>query len=531
MRIICGLGWISLFLLTACGPKESSQLSSAQKEKRSTEIHDALVHSLRLQFPSDEGRVWSDQTIDLQPNWIIQSPEGLFGKTAAELPLSLDCDLKDSRCDKDFLRLSCETDADCSGLGHCEAASATVTFPGEPAKNLCLTHADHVWNRVYDTMIEAENELDFVSLALPTGRFRTAILHAFAYLTHKPALPKVRMLFSGANPALPNVLLSTDKALREFLSELAGITPYADKLPINLAWLSPGPISWNHSKIIVADGDRAISGGHNLWDKDYLSASPVFDISMEYRGEGARATRDFVNELWTHVDARRMSYNAAAGVRFQAFDQAARTAGNIQAISLGRLGSLGSNPSDYALGAMISLAKSSVYIDQQDLYNQVVTPLTRTFVFENMIDAASRGIHFKVVQSNNFPFIGGFGSTDGKKAYKAIIDSLTTRLRILKRLPAAAARKEACATIEYASFRFSSDVNKWPGRGGTIGTHSKLLIIDEAAFYIGSHNLYPANLQEHGMLVTDAKAASELVEQYWSKVWGESSPGRYECPG
>ena len=37
-----------------------------------------------------------------------------------------------------------------------------------------------------------------------------------------------------------------------------------------------------------------------------------------------------------------------------------------------------------------------------------------------------------------------------------------------------------------------------------MGAHTKFWMVDDAAFYLGSQNLYPNNLAEWGMIIDDA---------------------------
>ena len=38
----------------------------------------------------------------------------------------------------------------------------------------------------------------------------------------------------------------------------------------------------------------------------------------------------------------------------------------------------------------------------------------------------------------------------------------------------------------------------------SMGAHTKFWMVDDAAFYLGSQNLYPNNLAEWGMIIDDA---------------------------
>lgn len=47
-------------------------------------------------------------------------------------------------------------------------------------------------------------------------------------------------------------------------------------------------------------------------------------------------------------------------------------------------------------------------------------------------------------------------------------------------------------------------------------------MIDDQAFYLGSQNLYVANLAEWGILVDDKQTAQQVLDDYWNLVWGAS---------
>ena len=55
-----------------------------------------------------------------------------------------------------------------------------------------------------------------------------------------------------------------------------------------------------------------------------------------------------------------------------------------------------------------------------------------------------------------------------------------------------------------------------------IANHAKTMMVDDAAFYVGSHNMYPANLQEFGFIVEDQGAARQYLENYWNPLWEAS---------
>ena len=56
------------------------------------------------------------------------------------------------------------------------------------------------------------------------------------------------------------------------------------------------------------------------------------------------------------------------------------------------------------------------------------------------------------------------------------------------------------------------------------GNHAKIMIVDDAAYVIGSDNLYPGYLSEVDYLVEGADAVNELIGTYWNPLWQYSGP-------
>lgn len=498
---------------------------------RAQEIHDFVVKILDQKFRDDNGSVWSTASMELKGDWIVESPEGLWGLDADQLPKDLDCDSKNTACNTVFKRLACESDNDCAAVGtHCAPLQATVSKLGDEPQKLCLGPSDELIDRFYEVMVSAEKELDIASLSMPDGRFRSAMNHALAVLSQKQNPPAVRLLFSGYNSALPNFLNSPSKVLGDIMKDLEKLSTSAHALPMNLAWLADGKVSWNHAKIIVADGSNAIAGGHNMWDNDYLRSNPISDLSIHYSGEAAEKARDFVNVMWSKIKDNYATSDMIFG-RLPEFSEKAKTAGTVSAINVGRLGTYGSNPADEAIIAMLKAAKNTALIDQQDYFNVIVTSssLTRSFAFDAIIEAAVRGVQVTLVSSNKYP-LGNYGMVDPALAYKNFIEALTERLREAKTLKKEDAHKRACELLVMAPFRINGKLKEWPNGKGVYGTHTKLVMVDDAVVYVGSQNLYPANLQEYGSIITDAGATALLKETYWDKLWTESSQVQLPCP-
>merc|ERR1712226_365857 len=62
---------------------------------------------------------------------------------------------------------------------------------------------------------------------------------------------------------------------------------------------------------------------------------------------------------------------------------------------------------------------------------------------------------------------------------------------------------------------------KWPD-GNNEGNHAKFFIIDKQTYYMGSQNLYIANLAEWGVVTDDEAATKKVMEEYWNPLWAQS---------
>jgi phosphatidylserine/phosphatidylglycerophosphate/cardiolipin synthase-like enzyme len=89
----------------------------------------------------------------------------------------------------------------------------------------------------------------------------------------------------------------------------------------------------------------------------------------------------------------------------------------------------------------------------------------------------------------------------------------------------AAASTSAAGTLT----RFGPDAT-WPN-SKSIGVHAKFWMVDEHAFYIGSENLNPSELQEFGYIVEDHASAMQVLHDYWDKIWRWSAPAQISGGG
>ena len=90
------------------------------------------------------------------------------------------------------------------------------------------------------------------------------------------------------------------------------------------------------------------------------------------------------------------------------------------------------------------------------------------------------------------------------------------------------AHKALCANLDLAPLR-TSDADRWANATGAEALpslHSKVVMVDKEAFYIGSQNLYSAYLQEFGYMVDNRAAATTLYDQMLGPEWRYSAKAR-----
>ncbi len=208
--------------------------------------------------------------------------------------------------------------------------------------------------------------------------------------------------------------------------------------------------------------------------------------------------------------------------------------GGVEIMGIGRLGA-GitedfANQSELACDLMFGAAHKSIRIAQQDLGFRLgrSDTLFAESALDEMIDLMERDGDVYVVLSNP----GSIGN-GGSSYYNDVpLQVLAKRLKdiVQKRIDTADPRSRyairkgpdpvnalLCSRFHLAPFRFGPD-DSWLG-GKTIANHSKLWMVDDRIFYIGSDNMYPVNLQEFGFIVDDRKAVDALIESYWNPLW------------
>ena len=526
------LGWGTYGTSTDRG-EETVEVDKELRYSDFTHVGKKVLDVLEDDFATEKYRTWNfSGDAQVEGDWILQTPD-VWNKPARDLPVSTTCSAEQYGCNEDFGMLSCYSDSDCDNGGVCRLVEATVTHPYGAAAKLCVGHSDGFVDELYNTMIEADEFLDISTLTAPDGRFLAAMRNAMTYLGNTGKSIQVRIVYGGIPGMGPSSLVE------ELTRDLNG----QSNLTINAGTYNMGLDSWNHSKIIAVDGKKLITGGHNMWTDHYLTAAPIHDLSMKLTGTVADDAHYFLNELWDTTCenyyftgmTRRAVYPSWRSTCPARWDGALADSSKDGArmISVARLGALGLDPADKAMLAMIRSAQTSLKLSLQDIGPvQIGGGLTLSGwpqeVLEELARAVLRGVDIYMVLSSPGSIPGGLngasanygnGWTPTEVTEKAM-EWLETRPDLI---PAGKnVRDLFCEHVHSSYLRFSDDA-AWDG-GENIGNHSKFFIVDDIAFYLGSQNLYPSNLAEHGLIVDDVNITSQIITQYWSPMWDHAGP-------
>ncbi|MFF4452188.1 phospholipase D-like domain-containing protein [Streptomyces goshikiensis] len=483
----------------------------------STPHLDAVEQTLRQVSPGLEGRVWertAGNTLDASTpgggDWLLQTP-------------------------------GCWGDATCA------------TRPG----------SERLLAKMTENISRATHTVDISTLApFPNGAFQDAVVAGLKSSAAGGNKLKVRILVGAAPLYHFNVVPS--KYRDELVAKLGAD---ARNIDLNVASMttSKTAFSWNHSKLLVVDGQSVVTGGINSWKDDYLETThTVADVDLALKGPAAASAGRYLDELWSWTCQNKSniasvwfaSSNGAACMPTLPKSAAAPApAGDVPAIAVGGLGvgimrndpaSLFRpvlptapdtkcvvglhdntnadrdydtvNPEESALRALISSATGHIEISQQDM-NATCPPLPRydIRVYDALAAKMAAGVKVRIVVSDpeNRGAVGSGGYSQ-IKSLSEISDTLRDRLALVTG-DKNSARTAMCSNLQLATFR-SSAAPKWAD-GHPYAQHHKLISVDDSAFYIGSKNLYPAWLQDFGYVVESPAGARQLNAQLIAPQW------------
>ena len=176
------------------------------------------------------------------------------------------------------------------------------------------------------------------------------------------------------------------------------------------------------------------------------------------------------------------------------------------------------NPDANALRALIAAAQNRIVLSQQDINGYTGRPLQHALFdvrfLDTLIERMTAGVKVRIVISNpGPPDYSNITSLD--VPYKSLYD----RARLTTRFDADA-HKLLRRNLQLAPFR-ASEEHTWQD-GYKYRLHTKVVSVDDTAFYVGSRNVYPDTTQDHGFFIEDAAAAGQLNQEFLDKQWNYS---------
>jgi len=540
-------------------PISSQDVTFTPKINANLSLYQLIVNDLTSKKGSLKGKIWDNSMGTLPDNWLLQSgtvneetnTKSVYHDLIHNAQNSIDIlmfgsvsgDFKDEL--KRFINSSTE--------------QITIRiFSGvSPNIDVSLTSPVHAAKKLY-------------KLVIP-GRVFIECAYAFYHdlLDDVNNIPSNIKLFVGAGD-IPSTIVHDIKVMR----------------------------GWDHHKIVVVDGSKSIIGGINFnQDSSNAAQHPnkaVNDVSALVEAGVVGRIQKFTNHFWNSLIESPLSsdkdytilkdHTNIHGAYYSPIDESKKahgfailssfsytrvqsaiatlnadafanittpTSGDSEIITVGRRSGykLSDNePSDIAIGKLIENAKSSIFISQQAMcYPTNTTTFSWEYIMELIGQALERGVRVNIIVSRNPREEGPIGSDGGYSSdYASVV-----RTKILTYV-------NNIQNIELT-------VKNYPSRN-----HSKVVIVDNDAFYIGSQNLYPpkiplastyiglgtlvayvhaghiarfsgvfilqclkalvpgylgtsyeVGLGECGIIVCDSSKTTELINNYWIPKWSK----------
>lgn len=542
----------------SCSKNKSLYIQSPQEQNDATYSADlsleGIYDHLLIKFPQYKDISYTEPSENyIEPSkWLLQTPNAWY-INEKEYAKGFK-PKKDHIMHSLFYVPTCNIQKDCQGISVCK--SVPYTFDG---KKLCLTKAHDILEEIYRTIISAKRTVDITTLADPfngefiQGAFDGVIKNAIitlGYASIKYDHPvAIRLLAGSAINFRDN---------KEYLKEISKKLPAGNKLIISIAYMrscfgqdncssdktqdaAELGFSWNHAKIINADSKVLITGGQNLWGKDYLSSNPVNDTNIKIIGQVANGATAYANALWDYVKSRadrdldvnhcytylngKISMQCPENFSFNKYIfKPEKNYIKIKAIPIGKLGGgvkiEGDDQSEVARVFALKSAKHTIKISQQAIFSRKT--LTRDLLYPivtkegNVIQAIAYAIYKNnvdvyIVTSHinaNYTYTPNI---ELKYISRAIRNAMARDYNLSKH----EAVKKLKKHLKLGYIGTANDADP------EVESHNKFWMVDDRIFYLGSHNFYPAALQEFGVIVEGA-AAQILLEDFWNPMWSNS---------
>lgn len=326
----------------------------------------------------------------------------------------------------------------------------------------------------------------------------------------------------------------------------------------------PEWFSWNHSKLVIVDGQKALCGGHNLWSDTYCEFAPIHDVSIILSGPAVAVAQNFLNLQWAELAKYSRTKDPTKWAWSQAYINgkvvsnalpailqapAQPISGGAKVLALGRV-SVGAiqpgpsaNASRTARVEAVRRAEHSVKFSQMMLAGSLSGNKYDDELMDALAGRIVKDVEVTIIISDT-----GAESASGGAAYSGFgVEKTARELRrrvalITKEAGQALAKRMAAKAHvgpvrQYPKQSGDPEAESWKWRYGDKvhepGNHAKVYIIDDSSFYVGSDNAYPIfmnpeGLQEFGFMVGGEPETKRFLDDYWNKFWSYSSQFQFD---
>jgi phospholipase D-like protein len=395
----------------------------------------------------------------------------------------------------------------------------------------------------------------------PDGPFQAALSDGINHAATQGTAFIVRILFG----IQPSTFWSEPINLPQLLEWVASL-----KIPASIACYAAVTytkklISFNHAKLVVVDGEKSITGGHNMWNGSYCKIAPVHDVSVRVNGPANMVAQRFLNLQWNmiaKVSRQQIGPESTLFIGGKTYRNALlrierkpadTKPGNARVLAVGRLGKGLIESGEDATASRIARieaangAKKSVKLSQQMLAGRIIglrIPYDQDYIDALATAVAKRNVDVYVVVSDSGTKLGYGGDTIAETA-KQFYETIGKISKLSGQKLA-----DLCALkVHIAVLRF---VEKKPGNNDpdiywkwlladlktrqSPANHAKVWIVDDEIFYVGSDNAYtsafsvipnPEGFQEFGYIISGAVEVQDFLDNYWNKLWKYSGPYQF----
>lgn len=495
-------------------------------------------------------------------SWLIQTPN-LWESSLEQYNQSFEPS-PGNTLDSNFYVPTCETQSDCYGTAICKLVNFTLA-----PKKLCVTAAYDFLEKTYNAMINAHDSVDIVTLALPTSNkkaFKSMFKNAISQLSIKSIETQNTIVVRFLQGFITTIGIENSKT---FLADVTkGLDP-KNKLIISISDMRSCTLfsgctknvgekdliysfSWNHAKSINIDNNILIVGGENFFGTDYLGKNPVNDSNIQIIGSVAEGARKYANILWKFIANNKGLFsnfcstysngkitnrcvtdiaNELKNTSHLHFLDSLENSNQVKAMFVSKLNSgvLNNDADQSEIARVYALknAQHSIKISQQALYFSSTFPPSDYLHPAHTVDGSiiesiasaiyKRGVDVDIITSTlSRDGLTGYSSfVDLNYIYDCLLKTLNTNFHV----PTEEGMQLLNEHLGLGYLGYYPKFYSTNSVGRLYRSHNKFWMVDDKIFYFGSHNFYPSNLQEFGLIVESAEQAQYLLTHFWNPMW------------